>query len=284
MKKIFIMLMVAGAYCSPATAQKKLLKEAPGVVSFSYRADFAKDVAGTLDKIKAVGITNIEFSNLFGKTPAEMKALLDERGMRCTSIGVGQGDLEKNMDKVIAQAKTLGAEFVRIGSISHPGDFQDLRAEHVKKAAEDFNKYGKVLYDNGLTYCYHNHGPEFKGEGELGAGLFFDYLVANTDPKYVSFEMDVMWVYWPGQDPIKWLQKYPDRFRLMHVKNVKKGLERGGKTSFVSVGEGQMDMEAIIRAAKKTKIKYFYIEDESAPEFIDAQMPESVKFLNGLKK
>ncbi|MDB5002828.1 MAG: Xylose isomerase protein barrel [Mucilaginibacter sp.] len=284
MKNIFYCLVIGSLLSGTAYGQKKLLKEAPGVVSYSYRNDLAKDVPGTLDKIKSVGITNIEFSGLFGQTPEQLRALLDARGMRCTSIGVGYGDLDKHMDKVIAQAKALGAEFVRIGSIPHPGNFQDLHADVVKQAAIDFNKFGKTLAENGLTFCYHNHGPEFKPAGELGDGMLFDYLVQNTDPKYVSFEMDVMWVYWPGQDPIYWLNKYPNRFKLMHVKNVKKGLERGKGATFVSVGEGQMDMEAILRAAQKTKIKYFYIEDESAPEFIDAQMPVSVQFLEGLKK
>jgi sugar phosphate isomerase/epimerase len=284
MKKIIFCLMIGGLLSSHAFGQKKLLKDAPGVVSYTYRDDLGKDVPGTLDKIKAAGITDIEFSGLFGKTPDQLRALLDARGMRCPSIGVGYGDLEKNMDKVIAQAKALGAEFVRIGSIPHPGKFEDLKAEDVKKAAIDFDKFGKALADAGLTFCYHNHGPEFKPAGELGDGMFFDYLVTQTNPKYVSFEMDVMWVYWPGQDPIYWLQKYPDRFRLMHVKNVKKGLQRGGPTTFTSVGDGQMDMAAILRAAQKTKIKYFFIEDESAPQFIDAQMPLSVAFLNGLTK
>jgi sugar phosphate isomerase/epimerase len=232
-----------------------------------------------------MGITNMEFSGLFGQTPAQLRALLDARGMRCTSLGVGYGDLAKDPDKVIATAKTLGAEFVRIGSIPHPGDFKDLKADIVKQAAIDFNTFGKKLYENGLTFCYHNHGPEFKPAGELGDGMFFDYLMKNTDPKYVSFEMDVMWVYWPGQDPVALLQKYPDRFKLMHVKNVKKGLPRGGKSiTFMPVGDGQIDMDAVLRAAQKTKIKYFYIEDESPSEFIDVQVPQSVKYMESLTK
>lgn len=284
MRRIIFCFVLSSFLAPIAFGQKKLLKDIPGVVSYTYRDDLAKDVPGTLDKIKSLGITNMEFSGLFKKTPEELRTLLDARGMRCTSIGVGYGDLDKHMDKVIAQAKALGAEFVRIGSIPHPGDFKDLHADVVKQAAIDFNKFGKTLAENGLTFCYHNHGPEFKPAGDLGDGLLFDYLIKNTDPKYVSFEMDVMWVYWPGQDPVALLQKYPDRFKLMHVKNVKKGLERGGPATFVAVGEGQIDMEAVLKAARKTKIKYYYIEDESKPEFIDAQMPVSMKYLEGLTR
>lgn len=285
MKKVVFCLVLSCFLAPIAFGQKKLLKEAPGAVSYTFRTELAKDVPGTLDKIKGMGITNMEFSDLFGQTPEQLRAMLDARGMRCTSIGVSYGDLAKNPDKVIAEAKTLGAEFVRIGSIPHPGAFNDLKADAVKQAAIDFNIFGKKLYDNGLTFCYHNHGPEFKPATELGeSGMFFDYLMKNTNPKYVSYEMDVMWVYWPGQDPIHWLQKYPNRFRLMHVKNAKNGIERGGKTEFSPVGDGQMDMTAIIRAALKTKIKYFYIEDESPAEFIDVQVPLSVKFMERLTK
>jgi sugar phosphate isomerase/epimerase len=284
MKKIICCLLLTCCIAPFSFGQQKLLKDAPGAVSYTFRDALAKDVPGTLDKIKAMGITNMEFSGFFGQTPEQLRALLDARGMRCTSIGVGYGDLAKNIDKVIAEAKTLGAEFVRIASIPHPGNFKDLEADAVKQAAIDFNIFGKKLHENGLTFCYHNHGPEFKPAGDLGDGTFFDYLVKNTDPKYVSFEMDVMWVYWPGADPIAYLQKYPDRFRLMHVKNVQKGIERGKSPIFVPVGDGQIDMDAVLRAAQKTKIKYYYIEDESPSEFIDKQVPLSVAYMEGLLK
>ncbi len=284
MKRIIFCFVLSCFLVPIAFGQKKLLKDIPGVVSYTYRNDLAKDVPGTLDKIKSLGITNMEFSGWFGQTPEQLRVLLDARGMRCTSIGVGYGDLQKNPDKVIAQAKAMGAEFVRVASIPHPGNFKDLPADAVKQAAIDFNTFGKKLAENGLTFCYHNHGPEFLPAGDLGEGTFFDYLMKNTDPKYVSFEMDVMWVYWPGADPIEYLKKYPDRFRLMHVKNVKKGLQRGGPSTFVAVGDGQIDMEAVLKAAAKTKIKYYYIEDESAPQFIDVQMPVSMAYLEGLTK
>jgi sugar phosphate isomerase/epimerase len=284
MKKQLICIITMVMTATAVLAQKKLLSEAPGVVSYTFRDSFVKSVPATLDKIKAMGITNIEFSSLFGQTPAGLRAMLDERGMQCTSYGVGYGDLEKNADEVIKTAKILGATFIRVASIPHPGKFDDLRAETVKKAAGDFNRFGKKLNEAGLTFCYHNHGPEFKPAGELGEGTFFDYLIKNTDARYVSFEMDVAWVYWPGIDPVALLKKYKGRFKLMHVKNVKKGLERGGRIDFVAVGEGQIDMAAVLKAGQKGKVKYFYIEDESPQDVVDGQVVQSVKFMQGLSK
>lgn len=285
MKKIILYFILTCSTASYSFGQEKLLKDAPGAVSYTFRQDLGKDVPGTLDKIKAMGITNLEFSGWFGQTPEQLRALLDARGMRCTSIGVGYSDLLKNPDGVIAQAKAVGAEFVRIGSIPHPGDFKDLKADVVKQAAVDFNIFGKKLKENGLTFCYHNHGPEFQSGKELGETTFFDYLMKNTDPKSVFFEIDVMWVYWPGANPVELLKKYPKRFKLMHVKNVKKGLERGGKSiNFTPVGDGQIDMDAVLRTAQKTAIKYYYIEDESPAQYIDTQVPISVRYMNELTK
>jgi sugar phosphate isomerase/epimerase len=264
--------------------QQKLLKETPGIVSYCFDSYFRKDVPGTLDKIKAMGITNVEFSNFFGKTPDSLRILLDQRGMRCTSIGIGYADCQNKMESVIKNAKILGAEFVRVASIPHPGNFQDLDAETVKKAAIDFNIFGKKLKENGLQFCYHNHGPEFKPAGALGEGTFYDYLMQNTDPAYVFFEIDVLWVYAPGQDPVALLKKYPDRFKLMHLKDMKKTAVRGVSNPPEVIGSGQIDIEGILRAAQKTAIKYIYIEIEGGSNISNVQIPPSLVYLSGLKK
>src|SRR5687767_11263575 len=100
-----------------------LFPEKPGVVSYTYRKDFEKDVPSTLDKIKAVGITDIEFSNLFGKTAQELRKLIDERGIKCSSFGVSYNDLVNKTAEVAQQAKILGADYVRVASIPHKGEF-----------------------------------------------------------------------------------------------------------------------------------------------------------------
>lgn len=157
-KSLFSISIMLCCLLSTAYAQRfgKLLKDTPGAVSFTFRNEFSKDVPGTLDKVKAMGITNIEFSNLFGKTAAELRALLDERGMRCSSLGVSFGDLNDKTETVVQNAKTLGAEFVRIGSVPHKGPMDEALA---KKTVEDFNRFGQKLKDNDLTFCYQaNHG------------------------------------------------------------------------------------------------------------------------------
>ncbi|HEY0668943.1 MAG TPA: sugar phosphate isomerase/epimerase [Sphingobacteriaceae bacterium] len=276
MKRIILCLIAIFALAPFSYGQMQEI----GVVSYTFRDSFSKDVPGTLDKIKAMGITNIEFSSLFGKTAQELKDLLDARGMRCTSLGVSYNDLLNKSEQVISNAKTLGASFVRIGSIPHSGP---LTEEVVKKAADDFNSFGALLKKNGLEFCFHNHAVEFLPAKGLINGTFYDYLIQKTNPDYVSFEIDIYWVYYPGHDPVALLKKYPDRFKLMHLKDLKKGVARNpeGKGSSadynVAVGTGQLDIKAILKAARATSIKYFYLEDESSS--VDQQVPQSLKYL-----
>ena len=109
----------------------------------------------------------------------------------------------------------------------------------------------------------------------------------ETNPKHVSFQMDVLWVVFPGQDPVKWLKKYPGRWELMHLKDLKKGVATGeltGKTDVandVALGTGQMNWPAILKAARESGVKYYFIEDESPTS--EAQIPQSLRYLEKVK-
>lgn len=254
----------------------------PGVVSYTFRNQFQEDVPGTLDLIKDMGITNIEFSNLFGKTATEMRELLDERDMVCTSYGVGYNRLVDDTQKVAEEAKVLGAKYVRVASI--PYERPEFTIDNARKTVEDFNAGGKILSENGIYFCYHNHGFEFRPYEE---GTLFDYIVRNTNPQYVSFEMDLLWTIHPGQDPVGLLEKYPERFRLMHLKDLRKGVtgDFSGRTpseNDVVLGTGQVDFPAVLRAAEKTNIEYYYIEDESTD--VVERVPQSREYIMNITK
>ncbi|AQG82238.1 sugar phosphate isomerase/epimerase family protein [Spirosoma montaniterrae] len=284
----FILIAVLVAF-SPSSRFSKSLKEHPGLVSYTFRNEFAKDVPGTLDMIKSLGVTNMEMSSLFGKTPAELRKLLDERGMRCTSYGVGYDPLMNKTDQIIQDAKTLGAEFVRLGSFPRKAPFDLAQAQ---KISGEFNTVGKKLREAGLTFVYHNHGFEFQpwkentNPGREAAPLtYFDYMLQNTNPDDVSYEMDILWVFHPGQNPAELLQRYPKRFKLMHIKDLKKGVEgnlSGGTPpeNDVTLGTGQIDIPAVLKAARKTSIKYFYIEDENPNA--RQQVPNSIAYLRSI--
>ncbi len=257
-----------------------------GVESYTYRNSFPKDVIATLDLIKSLGITEMEGGVPKGLSVEEYRKMLDERGIKMTATGSGYDQNVKNPEEVVKRAKDLGASFVMVAWIPHQkGNFT---LENAKKAVEDFNRVGKILHDNGLTFCYHDHGYEFQpttAVAEPGATLF-DYLIQNTNPEYVSFEMDILWTQHGGGDPVKLLNKYGSRWKLMHLKDLKKGIKgdlTGGTPpeNDVVLGDGQIDMPGVLKAAKKVGIKHYYIEDESNHE--DTQVPLSIAYLKNLK-
>lgn len=266
-------------------AQKKgapLYKAALGLQTYTFRNSFPKDIIATLDTIKAMGFTELEAGAPKGMTPAEFKKACDERGLKIPSTGGSYNDLVKNPQEAADKAKALGASYLMCAWIPH--DKGNFTFENAKKAVADFNAIGKVMKENGLTFCYHNHGYEFVKHGN---GTLMDYIIQNTDPRYVSFEMDVLWAMHGGADPVALLKKYGNRWKLMHVKDLKKGVVgdlTGGTApeNDVVVGQGQADFIGILREANRIGIKHFFIEDESNNEYV--QVPKSIAYLKSLKE
>jgi sugar phosphate isomerase/epimerase len=261
---------------------KALFPQAPGMQTYTFRDSMKKDVAATLDTIKSLGITVLESStNPNGLTPEAFRKLLDERGMKSPSVGAGYDELVKDPAEVARKAKIIGATYVMTAWIPHKKEFT---LEDAQKAVADFNRAGKILKENGITFCYHTHGYEFV---PYQNGTLFDYMVKNTNPNYVSFEMDVLWAFHGGGDPAKLLLKYPNRWKLMHLKDLRKGVQgdHSGGTSTendVALGTGQLNLPEILKAAKKVGVKYYFIEDES-PSF-RKQVPQTMAYLKSLKE
>ena len=265
-----------------AQKNKKALYTAPfGVQAYTFRKSFPIDVAKTLDTIKMMGFTEIEGGG--GRiSPEEFKKLCDERGISIPSTGAGYEQLVKNPDSVVYRAKALGAKYVMCSWIPHKTGSFNL--ENAKKAVEDFNAAGKILKENGLTLCYHVHGYEFwPHEG----GTLLDYIINNTNPEYVSFEMDVLWTQFGGGDPVALLKKYGNRWKLIHLKDLRKGVKKdltGGTSqeNDVPLGTGEIDIPGILKEANKIGIKHFFIEDESSN--VNVQVPQSIAYLKSLKE
>ncbi len=274
-----LMLIVATLGFSSRVPAEPLFAQVPGMVSYTYREEFKRDMPGTLDRIKALGITDLEFSNLFGQTAAEIRRLLDARGMVCSSFGVSYDDLYNKTAEVAKDAATLGAKFVRVAWLPNR---QPFTLEFAQKTAAEFNRIGAQLRKQGLTFCYHNHGYEFVPEGN---GTLFDVLMAETNPQDVSFELDILWAHFPGANPAQLLGKYGSRFKLMHLKDLRRGVKGdfSGKTAVendVALGTGQLDLPAILKAAKRVGVQHYYIEDESPNTA--TQVPQTIAYLRSL--
>lgn len=252
-----------------------------GLQLYSLRAQFAKDVSGTLDEVKSFGIKYAELAGTYGLTPEKFKAELAARGIKPVSGHFGYERYRDDAEGVAKEAKELGLEYAGCAWIPHNGDFDEKTC---REAIAVFNKAGEVMAKHGLKFFYHVHGFEFQPHGQ---GTLLDLLFQETNPKYVNFQMDIFWIVFPGQDPVKLLEKYPNRWRLMHLKDMRKGTPTGALTGGTDVkndaalGQGLMDLPAILRAAKKVGVKWYFIEDESP--WSEKQIPESLRFLEQVK-
>jgi sugar phosphate isomerase/epimerase len=280
MKKLLPLSLSALFLIQGLMAQKPLYDAPLGIQAYTFRKSFPIDVAKTLDTIRMMGFTEMEGGG--GRmAPQDFKKLCDERGISIPSTGAGYDDLLKHPDSIIYRAKIFGAKYVMCAWIPH--DKSGLTIENTKKAVEDFNQIGKILKDNGLIFCYHAHGYEFQ---KYEDGTLLDYLFKNTNPDYVSFEMDILWIQYGGGDPVALMKKYGNRWKLMHLKDLRKGVAKDltGLTSpenDVPLGTGELDIPSILKEAKKIGIKHYFIEDES--NHVIEQVPQSISYLRSLK-
>jgi len=240
------------------------------------------DLPGTLKKLNEWGIKELEGGLPQGIEAADYLKLLKENNLTLIATGAGFDDLDKDPQKVIDRAKSLGAKQVICYWIPHDGD--NFTIDDAKKGVAVFNKAGELLKNNGLTLGYHAHGYEFR---PYENGTLFDYIAANLDPRFANFQMDVFWIKQSGTDPVALLNKYPTRFISMHLKDRLKGMpdSNNGRADVekanVVLGTGDVNIEAIVRAGHKAGIKHFFIEDESSRQF--EQVPQSAAYLKTIK-
>lgn len=254
-----------------------------GLQLYSVRNEIPHDIPGTLARVRALGFREVELAGTYGLTPAQFRTALDSAGIRATSMHVGYEQYRDSLQTVLADAKTLGVQYVGTAWIPHKGVFTEADA---RRTAADFNKWGKAAKAQGLQFFYHCHGYEFV-PGADGV-VPMDVLMRETDPDAVKFEMDVFWISRPGQDPVAWLKKYPTRWRLLHLKDMRKGTPTNVNTGAanadsaeVPIGSGQIDYRGVLRTAKEVGVQKYYIEDETSHPF--TTMPQSIDWLESVR-
>jgi sugar phosphate isomerase/epimerase len=256
-----------------------------GLQLYSLRAQFKQDVPHTLDQVRDWGIKYAEsygdLLNATKMTPTELKAQLDARGITLVSSHFSYEKLRDDMEGVARDAEAMGLKYVGCAWIPHLGAFNEKTC---REAIAVFNHAGEVLAKHGMKFFYHVHGFEFQPYKD---GTLLDLMMKETNPKQVCYEMDIFWIVFPGQDPVALMKKYSTRWELMHLKDMKKGTKTGslsGGTDVnndVALGAGQIDMPAVLHAAKKIGVKWYFIEDESGTS--EQQIPQSLKFLEQVK-
>ena len=274
MRTLLLVLMASLTLCATSPG------EGLGLQLWSLRQDLAADPGKGLDEVKALGLTAVETHSTYGLTPAQFRRLLDVRGLKAASAHFPYERFDRDLAGVIVEAKVLGASYVILPWL--PQERFDEAA--ARDLAAHLNTWGARLRLAGLKLGYHPHGFEFVPLSS--GGTVFDLLVGATHPDEVCFELDVFWAAHAGANPVALLSRYPDRFKLLHVKDLRRGAaitptRSAPEADNVAVGQGQIDWQKLLGVAERIGVEYYFLEDEtSAPK---ANLPISMAFIKAFK-
>jgi len=272
---VLVAFIVAG-FSQTVSAKKK---KSIGLQLYSLRDDLKKDVKGTIEKLGKIGYTFVEAASydkgkFYGMEPEAFSALLKANGMKFVSSHTGanytgdQASWDAAMawwDEAIVAHKKAGCSYIVKPSM---GDYPYKNLEALKKTCEYFNAIGEKCNAKGMRFGYHNHNKEFTKIVDAD-DLVYDYMLKNTDPKKVTFEMDVYWVYRGGQTAVDYFNKYPKRFELLHIKDEK---EIGAS--------GLIDFKPIYENKSKAGTKLCIVEVERYDFEPMVSVQKSFDFLN----
>lgn len=251
-------LLLSGYLPSCASSKAaKAVNQNFGLQLYTLREDLPKDPRGVLTQVASFGYKQIESFEgskgmFWGMSNTEFKKLMDDLG---TEIVSSHCDMNKDFERKAADAGAIGMKYLICPYLGPQKSLDDY-----KRYADVFNQKGEICKQNGLRFAYHNHDYTFKPvDGQMPQ----DVLMQGTNKDSVDYEMDIYWVVTAGQDPAAWLQKYPYRFRLSHVKDRKKGAAATNMDASVVAGTGSIGYASILKTAGEKGMKHFIIEQEA---------------------
>jgi sugar phosphate isomerase/epimerase len=241
----------AGAATSSATSPNMI-----GLQLYTVRDQLQADFDGTLAKIALIGYKNMEFAGYYDRTPEQVRATLDRLQLVSTSSHIGAPLMRQDAAGQIKAAKTIGQDYITLPSYNFGKDLAGWR-----KGVAEFNQWGAMCRDAGLTLAYHNHNFEFAPlEGTTG----YEILQNEVDPKLVDFELDLYWANFASQDPLALFAKHPGRFAMWHVKDM---VVTDDKKGMSPVGKGTIDFKSYFAHTKQSGLKHFFVEHDSAAQY-----------------
>lgn len=252
--------LAANSFFNQMTAEETTKKiKTFGLQLWTIREELSKNPKEVLKQVASFGYKHVEsfegaMGMFWGMKNTEFKKYISDLGMTMHSSHFGS---DNDFEKKAADAAAIGMKYLTM-AYEGPGKTID----DYKKYAEAFNKKGELCKKNGIRFAFHNHDFTFRSlEGQFGQ----DVLLTNTDPALVDFEMDIYWVVAAGQDPETWFKKYPNRFRLCHIKDRSKTPETDNGKNSVDLGTGVINFAKVLKTAKANGMQYYIVEQEAFP-------------------
>lgn len=257
---------VAGRNPAWATDQHRITSI--GIQLYTVRDALRRDFDGTLAQLAAIGYREVESGQEYDKPPEEMREALKRHGLISPSCHVDWKTLGDTLPRVIDDNKIIGRTYLVMPWV--PEEVRN-RPDGWKHAAEYLNHAGETARKGGIQLAYHNHWVEFipLPDGRLP----YDILLENSDPNLLKMEMDLGWITVGGQDPVKYFQRYPGRFPMVHVKDVHSipdaASVRGGRFAgenmsiLADVGSGVIDWKRIFAHSGQAGIQHYFVEHDN---------------------
>jgi len=301
-RRRFMQALAATSAAAPLAAACQTMASGPffqghsapiGIQLYTLSDMLAANLDGAVSAVARIGYDTVEIPSYMGKTPAQLRALFDTHGVKCTAAHIGMNlgtaeapGLRGDLGKLAADMHVLGATHIYAPSMAIPTDIgitananegygfivrvsEAMGVDRWKRLADELSEIGRKLKAGGIGFGYHNHNFEF---AKAGDSTGYDILVAQSDPASVSFELDIGWAAAAGQDPIALFSKYSGRFTGMHIKDIKASTvpNIALKMDPTEVGSGRLDWKTILPAAHKAGVRNYFLEQE--PPFATSRL------------
>ena len=289
MRKSYLILALLLFIVTLPTVAKKKQKKEVGIQLYSVRerigsqvgnkdGDIRPDYMPILQDLAKMGYTNIEAADyqnglLYGRSPKEFKKDVEKAGLKVLSSHcnkhlseqeLSSGDFSESLkwwDDCIAAHKEAGMTYLVMPWLGLPNNLKDL-----KTYCDYFNIVGEKCKKQGIQFGYHNHAHEYQKVENKEKML--DFMIENTNPEYVFFEMDVYWTVIGKSSPVDYFKKYPGRFTVLHIKDDRE------------VGQsGMVGFDAIFRNAETAGLKHYVVEMEGHTNGLEEGLKTSIDYL-----
>jgi sugar phosphate isomerase/epimerase len=224
-----------------------------GLQLYTARQMMQKNVAQTLNKIAAIGYSEVEFAGYFGHSAQEIAVMLADNGLTAPSAHIGIDDFEHNFEQILDSVDVVGHKYLILAWLPP----KDRTLDRYKEIIDTLNKNGEKAKAAGVQLAYHNHNFEFENiDGEIP----YEMILTQTDEKLVQLELDLFWFAFAKQDPLKVINRYPGRVPAVHIKDM------GKNRKMVNAGTGTIDFMRVFQASKKAGIKHYFVEDDETKD------------------